>query len=111
MTRYVPYFLAAITATLLSVLVNNLPDIPDTYKPWVPLGVFVLTIFGASLVIWQNQANGSSSKRRVVRNNTLEGDGSKILVREDSETVGNKLKGKDASIVIEDDGTGSGRNP
>jgi hypothetical protein len=62
MKKFLLYFLTAIIATLLAFLVNQLPTIPDPYKPWVPSGVFILTIVSAVLLIKQNQDSGLSSQ-------------------------------------------------
>jgi len=84
---------------------NQLPNLPDNLKPWVPLAMAVLTFAGSILLIKQSHS-GNSSAKTVIRGNTLEGAESSITAT-DAVVAGNKLTGERSRISTRDSDSGT----
>lgn len=108
MKPIVIHFSSAIVALLLSYLVNQLPNIPDALKPWVPFGMVPLMVLTVWFVVEQSNA-GARSTTKII-GNKVAGKGAKMRVR-DAEVVNNELTGEDTEITTNDGTSGSGRNP
>ena len=102
------HFGSAIVGLGLAYLVNQLPNVPDNFKPWVPLGMVPLVV----LTVWFAVTTSETAKRRKTKisGNELGGDRSKIRAI-DAEVTDNKLTGADTEITTNDGTSGSGRNP
>jgi hypothetical protein len=98
------YFVSTIVGVALSYGVNQLPSVPESWKPWLPIPVVGLTVVSG----WLMTQQGSRS-RTTITGNRLAGDRSKIRAV-DAEVKDNEMTGADTEITT--DGTsGSGRNP
>lgn len=102
------HFGSAIVALGLAYLVNQLPNMPDNLKPWVPFGMVPLVV----LTVWFAVTSSETAKRRKTRvsGNELGGDRAEIRAT-DAEVTDNKLTGADTKINTNDGTAGSGRNP
>jgi hypothetical protein len=108
MNQNLVYFASAVVGALLSVAINQLPQVPDAIKPWFWIPVIGLTLLGGWLVI-QSQA-GAGNQTSASRNK-LKGKGNKVRGRMGAKVDRNRLDGEDNEISIDDGTTGSGRNP
>jgi hypothetical protein len=102
------HFGSAIVGLGLAYLVNQLPNVPDNLRSWVP---FVMVPF-VVLTVWFAVGQGSIGQRRKTKfkGNTLSGKNTKIRAN-DAEVTNNKLTGEGAEITTNDGTSGSGRNP
>lgn len=105
MNQFLLYFASGLIALLVGYFTNQLPNLPDNLKPWVPLVLAVLTLFSSILVIKQSQS-GNSSPKTVIRGNTLEGIKSSIKAT-DALVEKNKLTGEGTSISTNDRDSGT----
>ena len=101
-------FGSAIVGLGLAYLVNQLPNLSENLKPWVPLGMVPLVV----LTVWFAVAQSETAKRRKTKisGNELGGDRAEIRAT-DAEVTDNKLTGADTKINTNDGTSGSGRNP
>jgi hypothetical protein len=108
MKQALMHFGSAIVGLGLAYLVNQLPNVPDNLKPWVPLGMVPLVV----LTVWFAVTQGETAKRRKTKisGNELGGDRAEIRAT-DAEVTDNKLTGADTKINTNDGTAGSGRNP
>jgi hypothetical protein len=92
----------------LAYLVNQLPNVPDNFRPWVP---FVMVPF-VVLTVWFAVTTSETAKRRKTKfkGNTLSGKGATIEAV-DADVTGNKLTGDNTKITTNDGTSGSGRKP
>ena len=102
------HFGSAIVALGLAYLVNQLPNMPDSLKPWVPFGMVPLVV----LSVWFLVQQGETAKRykTKISGNKLKGDRSRVRAT-DAEVTDNELTGADTEINTNDGTSGSGRNP
>ena len=59
MNQFLLYFASALITVLVGYFTNQLPNLPDNWKPWVPLGLAVLTLVGSILLIQQSHPGNS----------------------------------------------------
>jgi len=73
MNQFVLYLVSGVITVLVGYFTNQLPNLPDNLKPWVPLAVAVLTLAGSifSILLIQQSQSGNSSPKTVIRENTL----------------------------------------
>ncbi len=102
------HFGSAIVALGLAYLVNQLTNMPDSLKPWVPFGMVTLVVLSVWFLMEQSRVSGRP--RTTITGNTLGGDRSRIRAT-DAEVADNKLTGADTEINTNDGTSGSGRNP
>jgi hypothetical protein len=102
------HFASAIVGLGLAYLVNQLPNVPDNLKPWVPLGMVPLVV----LTVWfaVEQSSGTRRSRTKFKGNKLKGKGATIEAV-DAEVTDNELVGDNTKITTNDGTSGSGRNP
>ena len=105
MNQFLLYFASALITVLVGYFTNQLPNLPDNWKPWVPLGLAVLTLVSSILLIQQSHP-GNSSAKTVIRGNTLGGKLSSIKAR-DALVEQNKLTGEGSSISTRDSDSGT----
>ena len=105
MNQFLLYFASALITVLVGYFTNQLPNLPDNWKPWVPLGLAVLTLVGSILLIQQSHP-GNSSAKTTIRGNTLGGKQSSIKAR-DALVEKNKLTGEGSSISTRDSDSGT----
>ncbi|MEG4590115.1 hypothetical protein QUA54_33610 [Microcoleus sp. MOSTC5] len=105
MKQFVLYLVSGLITVLLGYFTNQLPNLPDNLKPWVPLAVTVLTFAGSILLIKQSHS-GNSSAKTVIRGNTLKGKLSSIKAT-DALVERNQLTGESSSISTRDSDSGT----
>ena len=105
MNQFLLYFASALITVLVGYFTNQLPNLPDNWKPWVPLGLAVLTLVSSILLIQQSHS-GNSSPKTTIRGNTLGGKQSSIKAR-DALVEKNKLTGEGSSISTRDSDSGT----
>lgn len=105
MNQFLLYFASGLTALLVGYFTNQLPNLPDNLKPWVPLALAVLTLLSPILLI-QVSHSGNSSAKTVIRGNTLGGKQSNIKAT-DALVEKNKLTGEGTSISTNDRDSGT----
>ena len=106
MKQFVLYLASGVITVFVGYFTNQLPNLPDNLKPWVPLALAVLTLAGSILVIQQSQSGNSSAKKTVIRGNTLEGKLSSIKAT-DALVERNQLTGESSSISTRDSDSGT----
>jgi hypothetical protein len=108
MKQALMHFGSTIVGLVLAYLVNQLPNVPDNFRPWVP---FVMVPF-VVLTVWFAVTTSETAKRRKTKisGNELGGDRAKIRAS-DAEVTDNKLTGADTEITTNDGTSGSRRNP
>jgi hypothetical protein len=105
MNQFLLYLASGLITVSVGYFTNQLPNLPDNLKPWVPLALAVLTLVGSILLIQQSHS-GNSSAKTVIRGNTLEGKQSSIKAR-DGLVEENKLTGEGTSISTNDRDSGT----
>jgi hypothetical protein len=105
MNQFLLYLASGVITVLVGYFTNQLPNLPENLKPWVPLALAVLTFVGSIVLIQQSHA-GNSSARTVIRGNRLKGNQSNIKAR-DAVVEGNKLEGEGSSISTNDRDSGT----
>ena len=105
MNQFLLYFASALITVLVGYFTNQLPNLPDNWKPWVPLGLAVLTLVGSILLIQQSHS-GNSSPKTTIRGNTLAGNQTSIKAT-DALVEKNKLTGEGSSISTRDSDSGT----
>ena len=105
MNQFLLYLASGLITVLVGYFTNQLPNLPDNLKPWVPLALAVLTLVGSILLIQQSHS-GNSSAKTVIRGNNLEGNQSSIKAT-DAVVERNKLKGEGTSISTNDRDSGT----
>jgi hypothetical protein len=105
MNQFLLYLASGLITVLVGYFTNQIPNLPDNLKPWVPLALAVLTLVG-SIVLIQQSNSGNSSAKTVIRGNTLEGKQSSIKAT-DALVEKNKLKGDGSSINTNDRDSGT----
>jgi hypothetical protein len=105
MNQFLLYLASGLITVLVGYFTNQLPNLPDNLKPWVPLAMAVLTLAGSIWLIQQSQS-GNSSAKTVIRGNTLEGKLSSIKAR-DALVEQNQLTGESSSISTRDSDSGT----
>ncbi|MGB3237560.1 MAG: hypothetical protein WBB29_04630 [Geitlerinemataceae cyanobacterium] len=106
MNQFLLYLVSGFITVLVGYLTNQLPNLPENWKPWVPLALAVLTLIGSILLIQQSNS-GNSSARTKISGNRLDGKQSSIKAT-DAVVEKNKLGGEGSSISTND---GSGMQP
>ena len=105
MNQFLLYFASALITVLVGYFTNQLPNLPDNWKPWVPLGLAVLTLVSSILLIQQSHSWNSSPKT-TIRGNKLGGKLSSIKAR-DALVEENELTGEGTSISTRDSDSGT----
>ena len=108
MNQFLLYLVSGVITVLVGYFTNQLPNLPDNLKPWVPLAVAVLILAGSifSILQIQQSQSGNSSAKTVIRGNTLEGKLSSIKAR-DALVEQNQLTGESSSISTRDSDSGT----
>lgn len=106
MNQFLLYLVSGLIAVLVGYFTNQLPNLPDNLKPWVPFALTVLTLVGAILLIQQNHSGNSSAKKTVIRGNRLDGKETSIKAT-DALVERNKLTGEGSSISTRDNDSGT----
>ncbi|MEG4284336.1 hypothetical protein QUB68_14505 [Microcoleus sp. A006_D1] len=105
MNQSLLYLASGLITVLVGYFTNQLPNLPDNLKPWVPLALAVLTLVGSILLIQQSYS-GNSSAKTVIRRNTLKGKQSSIKAT-DALVERNQLTGEGSSISTRDNDSGT----
>ncbi|MEG3877116.1 hypothetical protein QT972_06995 [Microcoleus sp. herbarium7] len=105
MNQFLFYFASGLIALLVGYFTNQLPNLPDNWKPWVPLALAVLTLVSSILLIQQSHS-GNSSAKTTIRGNTLAGNQTSIKAT-DALVEKNKLTGEGSSISTRDSDSGT----
>ena len=105
MNQFLLYLASGLITVFVGYFTNQLPNLPDNLKPWVPLAMAVLTLVGSILLIQQSHF-GKSSAKTVIRENTLEGKLSSIKAT-DALVERNQLTGESSSISTRDSDSGT----
>ena len=105
MNQFLLILVSGLIAVLVGYFTNQLPNLPDNLKPWVPLGVVVLTLVSSILLIQQSHS-GNSSAKTVIRGNKLGGKLTSIKAR-DALVERNQLTGESSSISTRDSDSGT----
>ena len=107
MKKFSLYLISGLLSVLVGYFVNQLPNLPDHLKPWVPAIITVLILVTAFVLIQQVDEDGASSTT-VIKGNVLGGKRSAINAT-NAVVQDNQLKGDDSSISTND--RSPGRNP
>jgi hypothetical protein len=105
MNQFLLYLASGLISVLVGYFTNQLPNLPDNLKPWVPLALGVLALVSSILLIQQSNS-GNSSAKTVIRGNTLGGKQSSIKAR-DAWAEENQLTGESSSISTNDRDSGT----
>ena len=105
MNQFLLYLASGLITVLVGYFTNQLPNLPDNLKPWVPLAMAVLTLAGSILLIQQSHS-GNSSAKTVIRGNRLKGKLSSIKAT-DALVERNQLTGESSSISTRDSDSGT----
>jgi hypothetical protein len=100
MNQFLLYLASGLTAALVGYFTNQLPNLPENLKPWVPLALAVLILLAAIMLIKQSNS-GSTPSKTVINRNKLTGNRSSIKAN-DALVDGNTLEGDDSSISTND---------
>jgi hypothetical protein len=98
--KFLLYLLSGLFAVVVGYFINQLPNLPDYLKPWVPAAIAVLIVVSAIVMIQQEKGN-STSARTVIKGNHLQGKDSKINAN-DAVVERNRLQGEGSSISTND---------
>jgi hypothetical protein len=107
MKKFPLYFISSLLSVLVGYFVNQLPNLPDQLKPWVPAIIAVLVLITAIVLIQQGGGERVTSKT-VIEGNELAGKRSTIKAT-DAEVRDNRLTGDGSSISTND--RDPGQNP
>jgi hypothetical protein len=77
MKKFSLYFISSLLSVLVGYFVNQLPNLPDQLKPWVPAIIAVLVLVTAIVLIQQGGGEGVTAKT-TIRDNELAGKQSTI---------------------------------
>jgi hypothetical protein len=105
MNQFLLYLASGLITVLVGYFTNQIPNLPDNLKPWVPLALAVLTLVG-SIVLIQQSNSGNSSAKTVIRGNMLGGKQSSIKAT-DALVEKNQLTGDGSSISTRDSDSGT----
>jgi hypothetical protein len=105
MNQFLLYLASGLITVLVGYFTNQIPNLPDNLKPWVPLALAVLTLVG-SIVLIQQSNSGNSSAKTVIRGNMLGGKQSSIKAT-DALVEKNQLTGDGSSINTNDRDSGT----
>lgn len=105
MNQFLLYLASGFITVFVGYFTNQLPNLPDNLKPWVPLALAVLTLVFSILGIQQIHS-GNSSAKTVIRENTLKGKLSSIKAT-DALVERNQLTGESSSISTRDSDSGT----
>jgi hypothetical protein len=106
MNQLLLYFSSGLVAVLVGYFTNQLPNVPENLKPWVPLALAVLTLIGSILLIQQSNS-GNPAAKTAIRGNVLDGNQSNIKARGSVLVDRNKLTGEGSSIDADDRDSGA----
>lgn len=107
MEKFSLYLISSLLSVFVGYFVNQLPNLPDQLKPWVPAVIAVLILATAIVLIQQASGEGRTSKT-TIRGNELVGKRSTIKAT-DAVVENNRLTGNDSSISTND--RDPGQNP
>jgi hypothetical protein len=107
MKNFLLYLLSTVLAVGVAYLVNQVPALPEQYKPWVPGAIGLLIVGSAIVMVGQGGGSGAGAGT-VIRGNRLSGKRSRIAAR-DARVEKNQLTGEDSWISTND--RDPGQNP
>lgn len=107
MNQFLLYLGSGLIAALVGYFTNQLPNLPENLKPWVPLALAVLILIAAIILIKQSSSgttqssSGTTPYKTAITNNDLPGKNAKIKAT-DALVDKNKLGGENSSISTND---------
>lgn len=104
MNQLLLYLASGLISVVVGYFVNQLPNLPDNLKPWMPIALTVLTLGGAILAI--KLSNSGATAKTKIRNNRVKGNKNTIRAT-DAEVDGNKIDGEGNIISTNDRDPGS----
>lgn len=104
MNQYLLYFASALIAVAVGYFTNQLPNLPDNLKPWMPSALGVLILIGAVVAI--NLSNSGATAKTKIRGNRMKGNKNSIRAT-NGEVDRNKIDGDDNVISTNDRDPGS----
>jgi hypothetical protein len=60
MKRFLLYLASGLLGAIVGYLINQVPNLPDDWKPWVPGAIAGLIVVSAIVLIRQDRAAGGS---------------------------------------------------
>jgi hypothetical protein len=107
MNQNLTYFCSAVVSAALSYFINQLPNIPDSLKPWIWISMIGLTLMSTWLVIRQSGGAAGTS----LSGNKVKGKRNKLRGQTGAKVDQNDIDGDENEISIDNGTAGSGRNP
>jgi hypothetical protein len=96
MKIFLLYLGSGLLAAFVGYLINQLPNLPDSLKPWVPIAIALLVIIGAIFAIKQS-SQGAESSATVIRGTKIRGNRNRVQAR-NALLENNTVTGDDNSI-------------